>query len=261
VTVSTYTLDQLHALEMAQLKKERGREPDPDMWRWSPLEIYEFDVMLTIAVQCARREVYAGEPFRVLSLFEAGSGIGTKLWLAKNKFYLKELGWEINEEYLIQSAEMGVNAEQHDLRAEPAPVEDKDIVYIARPFKDNGYQKAWEEDIQARMKKLAVLISAFAAVKPYRWPCYYRRTFRGVWVKPERELSPDALAMIRAHSGNDRITTVNRLRNVSVLRIGGGDAPCKRKGRYVQDTMARCRSARTRARRWSRDSRVRRPDT
>jgi hypothetical protein len=207
VTVSTYTLDQLHELEVAQLNKERGKEPDPDMWRWSPLDIYEFDAMLTVAVQCARHKadpdsktgwVGGASAFRVLSFFEAGSGIGTKLWWARNKFNLNELGWEINQEYLELSAEMGVNAEQHDLRDEAAPVEDKDIVYIARPFKDNGYQKAWESEIQSRMRIGSVLMSAFAAVKPYSWPCYYRRTFRGVWIKPDHDMSPDELSAIRA---------------------------------------------------------------
>src|SRR5215469_9310850 len=102
------TRQQLWDLELSQLKRERETsEPDPDMWRWSPLELWEFDKMLTIAHSLAvsRNVRKYGEAagLRRLSYAEAGSGIGTKLYLARNYFGLDEMGYEINEEYLAAS--------------------------------------------------------------------------------------------------------------------------------------------------------------
>lgn len=183
----SYTIPQLFDMEMAQLAKEQGKEPDPKLWRWSPLDINEFDIMLHIAIGLAMQESkHDGRAFRKLSFTEAGSGIGTKLWLAKNKYDLTEYGYEISSEYLELSRAMEVQAEQHDLSDldnQPAWAA-YDIVYIARPFKNDLFEAKWERLVQEDMRPGAVLISAFAAVKPYTWPCYYKRPFRGVWIKP-----------------------------------------------------------------------------
>jgi hypothetical protein len=150
------------------------------MWRWSPLELAEFDRMLTIAVQV----LAAGGGLRQLFFAEAGSGIGTKLYLAKNYFGLHETGYEISPEYLVRSGELGVNAFRWDLREKDPPWSHFDIVYTARPFKNDDYEVEWERSVQAAMKPGAVLISAYTADKPYKWPCYYRAPFRGIWRKP-----------------------------------------------------------------------------
>lgn len=181
------SLDQLWQMEMDQLGLEQGTVPDPDIWRWSPLDIKEFDIMLCIAKGLAIREAEAhGEAFRQLSIAEAGSGIGTKLYLAKHKYDLTEVGYEINDDYLAKSHALGVHAEKRDLADKDNPPiwAAFDIVYIARPFKNDFLEAEWEKEVQADMAPGAVLISAFAAVKPYTWPCYYRRPFRGVWIKP-----------------------------------------------------------------------------
>jgi hypothetical protein len=187
VTIS-YTLEQLHKMELAQLAKEQGKTPDPDSWRWSPLDIHEFNEMLTVAHQLAvESAIKVAEPLRQLSIVEAGSGIGTKLWWAKNKFNMIETGYENNDEYLVMSARLEVNAYKHDLSdLDNQPVWSAyDVVYIARPFKDDMFEVQWEKRVHDDMRPGAVLISAFAAVKPYNWTCFYRRPFRGVWVKPE----------------------------------------------------------------------------
>jgi hypothetical protein len=168
-------------MEMDQLCLERETtEPDPDMWRWSPLELTEFDRMLTVAVQVVSR--FSG--LRQLFFAEAGSGIGTKLYLAKHYHNLKETGYEISRDYLAKSARLGVNAYRWDLREKQPPWSHFDIVYIARPFKDDAVEVAWESAVCDAMKLGAVLISAYSAHKPYSWPCYYRAPFRGVWQKP-----------------------------------------------------------------------------
>jgi hypothetical protein len=176
------SLDQLFTMEMDQLRREQGRTPDPDLWRWSPLDIREFDIMLHVALNVIQQS-----PPRELSFAEAGSGIGTKLYLARHKYGLAETGYEINEDYLARSAELGVNAIKRDL-GDPGNQPDWaafDLVYIARPFKDDAVEADWERSVMAAMRPGGRLISAFAAVKPYDWPCYYRRSFRGVWIKPE----------------------------------------------------------------------------
>jgi hypothetical protein len=185
-----YQIPQLFEMEMEQLREEIGTEPDPEMWRWSPLDIYEFDRMLNVAWHIAIdhniRLRRAGGGLRKISFVEAGCGIGTKLYIAKTKYGMEELGYEINEKYIQKSAELDldVQIEARDLRAEPAPPWAMfDIVYTARPFKDDAEETAWERAVQDAMRPGAVLISAFTAIKPRTWECYYRFPFHGVWKK------------------------------------------------------------------------------
>lgn len=183
----TLSLNQLWQMEMDQLKLEQGTVPDPDLWRWSPLDIKEFDVMLCVAKGLAVDHAKAeGDAFRKLSFVEAGSGIGTKLYLAKNKYDLFELGYEINDGYLEKSQALAVRAEKRNLGdTESPPIWSAfDIVYVARPFKNDFLEAEFEKGIQADMRPGAVYMSAFTAFKPHHWPCYYHRPFRGVWVKP-----------------------------------------------------------------------------
>ena len=95
------------------------------------------------------------------------------------------MGYEINDAYLAMSRELGVMAVKCDLRVDKPPWEKFDIVYLSRPFKSDEYEVAWEKEVLHAMRPGAVLMSAYAAVKPYRWQCYYRKPFRGVWVKPK----------------------------------------------------------------------------
>lgn len=169
-------------MEMDQLAKERElSDPDPDIWRWSPLEIPEFDRMLTFARSQA---LSSGFPLRRLYFAEAGSGIGTKLYLAEQRHEMDATGFEINEDYIAKAEMLGVRTIELDLR-EASPVWSRyDIVYIARPFKDDEIEGEWERSVQNGMKRGAVLIAAYVSVKPYSWPCFYRAPFRGIWQKP-----------------------------------------------------------------------------
>lgn len=183
-------------MELEQLARERETtDPDPDMWRWSPLEITEFARMLEVAhelaVTSSIRLRGANGGLRRLSFAEAGCGIGTKLYLAQNYYDLNAVGFEINDEYLAKCRELEVTADKWDLREEQPPWGYYDIVYIARPFKSDESDTvspdqaeiSWERLVMDAMRPGAVLMSAYAAVKP-KWPCYYRMPFRGVWVKP-----------------------------------------------------------------------------
>jgi SAM-dependent methyltransferase len=168
-------------MEMDALGRERGTEPDPDIWRWSPQDIIEFDEMLGVAFNALVRDT----GLRQLTFVEAGAGIGTKLYLARHKYNLREWGFEINPDYISRAKALGVRIELRDLRADPRPDWGiYDIVYIARPFKDDAQEVEWEQSVQDAMGRGAVLISAFTARKPYTWKCIYRKPFRGVWIKP-----------------------------------------------------------------------------
>lgn len=185
----TYTIQQLHDMEMEQVRRELGTEPDPELWRWSPLNIFEFDRMLNVAWHIAidHNAIQSRAPYlRPISLAEAGAGIGTKLYFAKHKYGLAVTGYEISEEYVqkAKELELDVSLELRDLRAVPAPPwGDFDIVYTSRPFKDDTEEAEWEQSVQDAMRPGAVLIAAFTARKPYGWECYYRFPFHGVWLK------------------------------------------------------------------------------
>jgi hypothetical protein len=112
------------------------------------------------------------------------------------------MGYEINDVYLAKSRLLGVMAVKCDLREDKPPWGKYDIVYLSRPFKSDEYEIAWEKEVMESMRSGAVLISAYAAVKPYQWQCYYRKPFRGVWVKPRN--APVYSAMIhRATDSSD----------------------------------------------------------
>jgi len=185
------TVEDLWRLELEQLGRERElSDPDPDLWRWSPLELPEFARMLDVARNLAALEnKRRGEALRRLTMAEAGSGIGTKLYLAEKYYDIAAVGYEVSEEYIAAARELGVTTVHADLRQLPASewVPGKNIVYISRPFKDDAVESEWEHSVHEAMDDRAVLIAAYAAVKPYAWPCYYRAPFRGVWIKQEKE--------------------------------------------------------------------------
>jgi hypothetical protein len=192
------SLDELFRMEMDQLDIERKRNsPDDVIWKWSPLDIREFDIMLHIAWGLSIDNnvlLRKGGGLQKVSFAETGSGIGTKLYLAKNKYDMIEYGYEINQEYVDMARALGVQCEVRDLTADPAPVwAAYDIVYTCRPLKDDIAEANWERSVQEAMRPGAVLIAAFVAVKPYSWPCFYRRPFRGIWVKPGIAPDPDTV--------------------------------------------------------------------
>jgi hypothetical protein len=194
------TVEELAGLEYKQVTQERETtDPDPDMWRWSPLDMSLFIPMLNVACSLA------ADGLRVLRIAEAGSGIGTKLYYAERYCNLDATGYEINEEYLERCRELGVNAVRWDLRAEHPPWEEFDIVYMARPFKNDEYEVQWEKEVMQRMRKGAYLVSAYAAVKPYSWECYYRHAFRGVWRKPLSLPGNYTSAIRRNTTGSDAL--------------------------------------------------------
>lgn len=188
------SLDELFQMEMDQLQEEHGREPDPDSWRWSPFDIRKFDAMLEIAYNYFRKtDSHSPGP---ISIAEAGSGIGTKLYLAKHKYGMTEYGYEINAGYVEAARKLGVQCEIRDLaNMLDQPVWSAfDIVYVARPFKDDLKERQWEQAVRDLMRPGAVYMATFAASKPYTWRCLHKGSFRGIWVKPDPSLPESPLA-------------------------------------------------------------------
>jgi len=176
------TLNELFKMEMRQLSRERGREPDPNSWRWSPSDIRLWDQMLSIANSYLVKSGHTNQ----ISLWEAGSGIGTKLYRAKHHYGMIEYGFELFDYYIEEARKLGVACEQRDLSdlGNQPSWEVPDIVFTARPFKDELLENKWEKLVQDQMRPGAVLISTFTSRKPYGWTVLYRATFRGVWAKP-----------------------------------------------------------------------------
>jgi hypothetical protein len=170
------TLDELFDMEMSQLEKEHGRDPDPDSWRWSPSDIRIWDAMLNIADTYLRSTESGDLPPTPRSIWEAGSGIGTKLYWAKHSYGMIEYGFEKFDYYVEAARKLGVACEQRDLSdLDNQPSwEVPDIVFTARPFKDDLLENKWEALVQELMRPGAVLISTFTSKKPYGWPVLYR---------------------------------------------------------------------------------------
>lgn len=174
-----FTMEHLEEIEAEWLAMERRREPDPDLWRWSPTPLPKFVDMLGVASMC--REIMDLD--RKPRFFEAGCGVGTKLVVAK-QFGLEELGWELFPEYVEQARALGVNVEQHDLRQDEPDWGSFDIVFLSRPFKDDEENRQFEQRAMDAMRPGAVLMSSFAGVKPYGWRWLYKGPWRVVAVKP-----------------------------------------------------------------------------
>jgi SAM-dependent methyltransferase len=173
-------LEELEALEAEWLRRNYETEPDPNLWKWAPTPLPRFMEMMSYATM-AKDIVESEWPPR---FFEAGCGIGTKLYIARHEWGMDELGWEIFPEYVEQARKLDVNAEQHDLRTEEPDWASFDIVFISRPFKDDAEEHVWEQKVQDAMRPGAVLIASYAAVKPYSWRWLYKGSWRIVAVKP-----------------------------------------------------------------------------
>ena len=170
----------LEELEAEWVRRNYETTPDPDLWKWAPTPLPRFQEMLAYATMTREMNELDHRP----RFFEAGCGIGTKLYIAKYQFGLDELGWELFPEYIEQAKKLGVNVEQHDLRAEEPNWREYDIIFVSRPFKDDQEERNLETRIQRCMRPGAVLVSSYSAVKPYSWRWLYKGSWRIVAVKP-----------------------------------------------------------------------------
>jgi SAM-dependent methyltransferase len=171
---------QLEQYEADWTRREYLREPDPNLWRWAPTPLPKVrEMFATVDMSHA----LAGLDH--VKFFDAGCGIGTKLYMAEGDFGWDAIGWELYPEYVAFARNtLGQNASTHDLRVEEPIWHAYDVVMISRPFKDEEQETAWERKVQTQMRPGAVLIASFAAVKPYSWRWLYRAPWRLAAVKP-----------------------------------------------------------------------------
>jgi hypothetical protein len=178
MAISGQRLEYLQQLEIDwQLRNAEGDQSE-EFWGWSPLDFQTFNQMLALAA----RRVPQGSHF-----LELGSGIGTKLILAKEGYGLRVSGIELRDDYASVARVLGLSYPEiriGDLRTIDIAWEAYDIVYNSRPFRGEAEEERWEQRIIDSIRPGAIYIAAFASVKPYSWECLTRAPWRGVWVKP-----------------------------------------------------------------------------
>jgi hypothetical protein len=165
-----YTFDDLPNLEKAFL--EAG--DSTDNYGWSPLPLSIFSRLMDAATVNVVPNTF---------FLEAGSGIGTKLFIAREKYGLFEYGVEQNQ-YMVSFAKNELCVRCYVGDVIQVPYDMASIVYISRPFKDDQEEIKYEKSVHAQMRTGSILIAAWAAVKP-SWPILYREGQHGVWRKPQ----------------------------------------------------------------------------
>jgi hypothetical protein len=199
--MSIYKVEDMPAFEQAFL--EIG--DSAANYGWSPLPLTIFERLMDTAASVVPPGTF---------FLEAGSGIGTKLFIAREKYGLWEYGIEANA-YMLRFAkdELGVRCYLGDV--EHIAYEMAGIVYLSRPFKDDAEEIEYEKMVHRQMRQGAILVAAWAAVKP-QWPILYREGQHGVWRKGEPGESTERAVpaehpntvgeyrkMIRRESGTD----------------------------------------------------------
>lgn len=171
---------QLEQYEADWTRQEYEREPDPALWRWAPTPLPKVREMFATVDMC-----HALAELEIPRFFDAGCGIGTKMFLAEQEYGWRTVGWDLYEDYVSFARNtLRQHASVHDLRKESPHWHAYDIVMISRPFKDDEEEERWEREVHDAMRPGAVLIASFAAVKPYRWRWLYRAPWRLAAVKP-----------------------------------------------------------------------------
>ncbi len=171
----------LEAIEADWVARERKQEPDPEFWRWSPTPLPKVREMFATADMCRELAELEHRP----TFFDAGCGIGTKMYLAFRMFGWAVYGWDLYPEYIeFARRQFGIQPEVRDLRKHEPDWAAYDVIMTSRPFKDDAEETAWERRVQEAMRPGAVLIGTHLGVKPYSWRWLYRAPWRLVAVKP-----------------------------------------------------------------------------
>lgn len=168
--MSKFSMKDLQEMEA----KFMGQGDAEDHYGWSPLPLPKFIDLMNISQQ-----YLPPKPF----FMEAGCGIGTKLYLARENYDCWEYGFDINADFTQHAREvLGVRAyvgSVQDMAYEMA-----DIVYISRPYKDDVKEVEYETMVHSRMRNGTILLAAYAAVKP-EWHYLFRLGQHGAWKKPD----------------------------------------------------------------------------
>ena len=168
--MSKFNMEDLQAMEAEFM----GQGDAEDHYGWSPLPLPKFTDLMNISQQ-----YLPSNPF----FLEAGCGIGTKLYLARENYGCWEYGFDINADFVKFAREiLGVRAYVGSVQ--DMPYDKADVVYIARPYKDDAKEVEYEKMVHSRVRNGAILIAAYAAVKP-EWHCLFRLGQHGAWKKTD----------------------------------------------------------------------------
>jgi SAM-dependent methyltransferase len=167
---SRLSLEYLEAVE----QKFLGAGDAEDHYGWSPLPLRKFIELMNICQQYL--------PPHAIFL-EAGCGIGTKLYVAREMYDMWEYGFDINADF-IDHAKNAFGVRAYVGSVLDMPYDLADVSYIARPYKDNSKEVEYERLVHHRIRNGAILIAAYAAVKP-EWHCLFRLGQHGAWKKPD----------------------------------------------------------------------------
>jgi SAM-dependent methyltransferase len=157
-----------------------GQKPDPTYNPWMPFQCAEFVAMLAECVAEA-----GGDKF-----LDVGSGIGTKLLLAKELFGLNAQGLEYDSKMAAYAnryhrSTVILNA----LDVKPARYAYFDVIWLYRPFRDGFKQAQLEHLIFEHMKPGAIIAGAAWENKPNGFELIIddldeASQIRGAWRKP-----------------------------------------------------------------------------
>jgi hypothetical protein len=157
-----------------------GQKPDPTYNPWMPFQCAEFVAMLAECVAEA-----GGDKF-----LDVGSGIGTKLLLAKELFGLTAHGLEYDAEMVHHASSL----RRYTLRCDALTVHrsyysSEDIIWLYRPFRDGFKQAQLEHLIFEHMKPGAIIAGAAWENKPNGFEIIIDDLdeafqIRGAWRKP-----------------------------------------------------------------------------
>ena len=155
-----------------------GRKPDPTFNPWMPFQMADF-----IAVMAECVAVSGGGSF-----LDVGSGIGTKIEVAKALFGLKAAGLEIDPDMFRYANASGRTTILADaLSANPEHYSTADIIWVYRPFRDSFSQRLLEHTIYGYMKPGAIIAGGALENPPNGFEIIiddWEIGCRGAWKKP-----------------------------------------------------------------------------
>jgi SAM-dependent methyltransferase len=170
------TLRMAVALDREWMKSPAGRGNLARNLPWMPFPLFDFIALIAEALP----EI-SGEKF-----LDIGSGIGTKMLLAREIFGLDADGLELVPEFAQQAQDLGFDVQREDA-LEFGSYGDYDLLFFNRPLQDQDLQARLEAKVWADMQPGAVAVCAnLLSRPPENWWLVLddMEIRRGIWSKP-----------------------------------------------------------------------------
>lgn len=128
-----------------------GQKPDPVYNPWMPFQMAEFVALLAECVAYSEGRVF----------LDVGSGVGTKVQVAKILFGLEAYGIEYDQDMMVHATGKERTTILADaLTCNPEHYWNADIIWMYRPFRDSLQQAKLEHRIFELMKPGAIIAGA-----------------------------------------------------------------------------------------------------